>query len=102
MIAESFIRTAIVLHNFLRIEDEKEGLQNENIAYAPTTYLDCEVDGRVRGGLWRTDVAGSTGMVPVAHLAGNRSSILARQQQSLLADFFVSLEGAVPWQSNMV
>lgn len=94
---EAYIKAAFVLHNYLMIEDAKTS------QYAPSSFFDRELsDGIVQDGAWRTDVAGSTGMVPTGQLGGNRYSNASRQQQFDLANFFVSPQGTLPWQSNMV
>ena len=47
--AESYIKAAVVLHNFLR--------QTENAAYTPSGFIDCEtIDGSIKPGFWRNEI----------------------------------------------
>lgn len=99
---EAFIRAAFVLHNYLRTADltvEEDSTKR----YAPSSMFDQEeTNGNVREGHWRREMTESSGIVRARRLGGNRSSGEVRQQQMALANFFVSPQGAVSWQSSIV
>jgi hypothetical protein len=93
--AECYIKAAIALHNYLRIENDANYLQPE--------LLDQDrPDGSVRLGRWHEDVCNSTGVSSATRLGSNMNSTSVRNLQSQFADFFVSPVGIIPWQTNFI
>ena len=88
-----FIQAAVCLHDYLLTEE----------ASFATDRVDQELtDGTVALGQWRTETARNTGVRDIGRLGSNMSSLAVRRLQDKMADFLVSPQGSVPWQSHMV
>lgn len=94
---EKIVLATICLHNFLMMREDREA---ERRTYCPITYTDYEdQNGLVTPGMWRensTDCFHNIG-----RLGCNSAARKAVAQRNALADWMISEEGQVPWQSQM-
>ncbi|KAH7973590.1 hypothetical protein HPB49_002957 [Dermacentor silvarum] len=69
-------------------------------AYCPDDYGDSVLGETVQNGQWRQTAAqvGTPGALP----ASNRPANAAMALRDDIADYFVSAEGALPWQLSVV
>ena len=94
---ESYIKAAVVLHNFLR--------QTENAAYTPSGFIDCEtIDGSIKPGFWRNEIGQNvdTCFLDFPKIRGYRQPKNASEMRDALKDFTVSEQGALSWQLEYV
>ncbi|XP_030763193.1 protein ALP1-like [Sitophilus oryzae] len=97
-VCEHIIHATIVLHNFL--QQTEEDIPPEDRHYCPTGFSDwIDLKGDLHDGTWREE---GQGLRSVGRLGSNNASNLAKDQRDLLAEYFVSIEGWVPWQENYV
>lgn len=85
---ENMIKAGVCLHNFLMQDD----------AYCPSGYVDSESRGVRVDGAWRTEVAA----VGANRSLGGNSSPTALDIREQLADYFISRNGSLRWQDNVV
>ncbi|XP_054588663.2 uncharacterized protein [Nothobranchius furzeri] len=79
------------LHNFLR--------QQRSDAYTPPGYVDSEdANHQLVSGTWRSEGA----LQSVSASRARNSSVDAKKQRDVLAQYFVSPAGRISWQENMV
>lgn len=68
--------------------------------YFPIGFADyCDTDGNIIDGIWRNE---GTNLRSVNRLASNNYSKHAKSYRDILAEFFVSKEGWLPWQEDHV
>lgn len=85
-------KTCCCLHNFLKVKDT---------SYCPASYQGYEIDGQWVDGQWRSETSGNQ-LLPVGRVSSNNQSREAREIRDAFADFFVSDEGSVPWQTQVI
>lgn len=93
---ELIVLAACSLHNFLR------GRSNAKHVYLPSGIADFENDEhQVEPGLWRSDNASHTwnGIGPQSGPCYGRDAKMVRDE---LRRYFVSADGSVSWQGNMI
>ena len=85
------------LHNFLRSWNAASAI------YMPPGSVDMEdsVTHVVQPGDWHQGPQ-PTGLVPLTRQGSNRHSNAAKDIRNQLCQYFVSEEGQVPWQWNMI
>lgn len=97
-VAELVVQATIVLHNYL--QSAENDFSPSDRRYCPTGYTDYfDENGRLHEGSWR--VEGSS-LRSVSKLGSNNYTNIAKSNRDLLADFFVSKEGWLPWQEDYV
>ncbi|KAK4875354.1 hypothetical protein RN001_011776 [Aquatica leii] len=97
-VCELIVQATVVLHNFLQ-SSEKDMLPSQR-KYCPTGFCDyISKTGNLHLGTWRE--AGNN-LRSVNRLGSNNSLYSAKNQRDVLADYFVSFEGWVPWQEAYV
>lgn len=95
---EKIVLTTICLHNFLMMREDRE---NKRKIYCPTTYIDYENDdGSVIPGMWRD--AMDSNFDDIGRLGWNSATRKAVAQRDALADWMITEEGQIPWQSQMI
>ena len=98
---ETFVKAACVLHNFLQIRDVKEPLGQR--LYCPSGFVDSyAADGSVNPGQWRQDQPTNFINVALTNTPSNRYGAAAAALRDTFSDYFVSENGSVPWQNNLV
>jgi len=69
--------------------------------YTPPAFADwVNNDQSIIQGSWRNQGTGS--LQPVDHRRERNASVVAKMQQNLLRDYFVSPSGCVPWQEKHI
>lgn len=87
--AETLVHSLICMHNYLISTNEH---------YAED-LVDREDDsGQVITGAWRINVTESNTINPLGRVGANVGSKLAMKQRDILAKYFTSEEGSIPWQ----
>lgn len=78
------------LHNFLITKNKS--------SYIPSTYVDhYSNDGILVEGLWRRDLLGGT-FYPLEHSEYRYVSQTANEVREEFANYFMSIDGEIPWQ----
>ena len=97
--AVDVVKACVVLHNFLACADVSSGGR-----YIPDGYSDAESGGSVQPGEWCRVVAGDSNLGPVnpSQMSRSRSTRAAMGVRNDLTLFFLTPEGAVPWQNDIV
>ncbi|CAL1681009.1 unnamed protein product [Lasius platythorax] len=91
---DTIIMTTICLHNFLKTINDLTSMENR--IYCPPNFVDTEQeDGSIIPGAWRNEY--STGIECIPSTA-HRSTIEAYKQRDIIANYFLSAVGEVPWQ----
>lgn len=97
-VAELIVQATIVLHNFL--QNGEHDLPPEDRKYCPTGYVDYyDENGELHEGSWRLE---GNNLNSVRRLGANNATNRAKSNRDKLADFFVSKEGWVSWQDNII
>jgi len=94
---ESFVKAAIVLHNYLR--------QTENAIYCPAGFVDHEnANGEIQPGHWRALIRNnpSSSLNNLSNVRGSRYSKDAIDMRNSLKDYVNSPEGSLSWQLEHV
>ena len=112
---DAIIKATCVLHNFLRRRDGKYSETQWEGGDGPSdhTRTTDDADGTpehtmtAEGGVehsWRTMTSEDTGAIPRSggRSASNNASREAMDLRERFADFFLSPQGAVPWQDRVV
>ncbi|KYQ50687.1 hypothetical protein ALC60_10230 [Trachymyrmex zeteki] len=96
---EKIVLATLCLHNFLIM---REDCENERKIYCPTSYVDYEDhDGSVIPGMWRNETTNSN-FHNIGCLGCNSATRNAVTQRNALADWMISEEGQVSWQTQMI
>ena len=95
---ESITKACVAMHNYLIKDRFSDGASR----YCPARFIDQEVHNRRRDGLWRTVVQADTGLQAVGRVGSNNYSGCAKLVRDNFRDYFVSPDGAVPWQTEMI
>lgn len=95
---DQIVISTVCLHNFLKTHDEKQS--PEKRVYCPPYFVDSELeDGQVVEGMWRNEQMQLQWLRPSnAH----RASTNAMEIRDILADYFITSEGEVPWQYEYI
>lgn len=97
---EKIVLATICLHNFLMMREDREA---ERRTYCPTTYIDYENDdGSVIPGMWRDAISTDSSFHNIGRLGCNSATRTAVVQRDALANWMITEEGQVPWQSRMI
>lgn len=92
--ATKIVLAIIYLHNFLRKSSSK------SIYNPPGTFdRECSDTGEISNGVWRRDESNFSGMRTMKKIA-RKSRIDAEDVRNKYAEYFISLEGSVPFQWN--
>ena len=94
---ESYVKAAVVLHNFLR--------QTENAIYTPTGFIDSETsDGKIKPGFWRADIVnkGEGLLYNFRKVWGYRQPVNASDMREALKEYTISEQGHLSWQLEHV
>ncbi|XP_043220538.1 protein ALP1-like [Amphibalanus amphitrite] len=92
------VKAATVLHNFLR---RRDGVSNE-LHYINPGDVDVEDGGHLRRGAWRAQHEAAGAFGHAGQFGTNNASRDAMELRDQFASYFVSAEGAVPWQDRVV
>ena len=85
-------------HNYLKITEASNTASNR--PYCPPGYTDQEDrDGNFIPGDWRQEVSG---MKNIPRIRSNTYTWSAAELRDTLMNYFISSEGAVPWQLNYI
>ena len=95
--AVDVVKACVVLHNFLACADVSSGGR-----YIPDGYSDAESGGSVTPGEWRRVVAGDPNLSQTPQISRSRATRAAMGVRNDLMEFFLTPEGAVPWQNEIV
>ena len=98
---EALVKATCCLHNFLKVGESH--MSPARRTYCPNQYVDSEDRlGQITLGQWRNTADQSTGMTPIARTGANCYTQTASQLRDNFADYFISLDGKVPWQENIL
>ena len=94
--AESYVKVAVALHNYLR--------QTENTMYTPVAFIDNESsDGKFKPDFWSEDFVSRHGMLSnFPKLRGYRLPVDASDMREVLKEYTSSEEGHLSWQLEHV
>lgn len=96
-VTELVIQATIVLHNFLKVYEED--LPPSYRTYCPLQLADeLGENGQIHEGAWREE----NSLRSVNRLGSNNPKRSVRENREILADYFVSGVGSVPWQEQYV
>ncbi|XP_031329273.1 protein ALP1-like [Photinus pyralis] len=91
---EEIVKATVVLHNFILTEE------NGKKVYLPNGYADyIDGEGTLHEGRWRGTGQHLTG---IGRIGTNNFSHRVGANRDLLADYFVSDAGSVPWQIQQI
>lgn len=97
---ESYIKAAVVLHNYLMTKDSKSPTDRA-FQYIPGDFVDVEnTDGSITPGQWRN--SSSSEVREISRLGSNMPARRVVEIRDSFADFFVSPTGSVAWQNRMI
>lgn len=95
--SENIVLCTVVLHNY--IQKCEEDIPINERKYCPTGYVDTENKyGEVIPGNWRNN----NSVRAVGRVGSNNSARAAQDNRELLKHYFVTPEGAVPWQLDYI
>lgn len=93
---QKFIRTIVVLHNFL--QKSEEGIQLENRTYCPIGFVDfIDDNGMLQKGFWRNE---PFKFRSIKRFGANNSKKTFAEYRNNLLNFFTSPQGQLPGQEN--
>ena len=99
--ASKSILAAIALHNWLKKHNDCQ--QSYGRLYCPTGYVDYEdCHGIIHKGTWRSDVCEAGALPEINQIGPNNYTKAAEQFRALMAEYFVSPQGQLPWQYDYV
>ena len=99
--ATQSILAAIALHNWLKKHNDCQ--KSYGRLYCPPGYIDYEdCHGIVHKGTWRSDICEAGALPEISQIGPNNFSKAADKFRALMADFFVSPQGELPWQYDFV
>lgn len=94
---DKIIMSTVCLHNFLKNRDEQ--LPAMNRMYCPPNLIDSENDhGEIIDGTWRNNELQIQGLP----INARRGTVEAYEQRDLLANYFLTVQGEVPWQYEYI
>lgn len=94
---EVIVMACCSLHNYLR------GQSNSHSVYTPQGSIDSEDPDThaLLPGSWRSE-SDPQGLRPISKQGSNMHSRAAKEMRDYLSDYFMSPDGEVPWQYNMI
>ena len=94
---ETVVLACCSLHNFLRSR------QGSRCIYTPPGCMDTENGDthRLTPGDWHSN-GEPRGLIPMKKQGSNHYSTTAKAIRDYLCDYFISEDGAVPWQNDMI
>ncbi|XP_067133228.1 uncharacterized protein [Centruroides vittatus] len=96
-----FVQATVCLHNYLRTCDIRCLSQEE--AYCPSNYVDSEgFNGVINPGQWRKETETNEAMTDTTTCYFKNSGSDAKKVRELYQDFFMSEQGQLPWQTEVV
>lgn len=88
-----FTKAAVVLHNYVQTAEMDIPIHLRR--YCPTGFADSfRSDGTIEEGIWRA----AKSLRSVGRVGGNHPAFIYRQTRDILAKYFASDAGTVPWQ----
>ena len=94
---EKYIKAAVVLHNYLRTEE------NEASSYIPKDFVDShDNDGNLIPGALREIASSTSGVTELGRISSNNANSSVIASRDKIANFFLSSQGAVPWQHKTI
>ena len=97
---DTLIKATIALHNFLLAGD---GAKQPTARYLPPQFADSvDEEGELCPGQWRRITEGDGNFQNVGRLGANVSSFRASARREQFSDYFLTEQGMVPWQDNVV
>ncbi|KAG5866591.1 hypothetical protein JTB14_018440 [Gonioctena quinquepunctata] len=95
---QDIVKATVVLHNFLQRKEKL--LPESQRRYCPTGLVDREeCSGIVIPGIWRENCS-ATALKAIGRIGMNNYSKNAKLNKEILAKYFDSLLGGVPWQER--
>eukprot|EP00795_Rhopilema_esculentum_P008700 gene8700-14721_t len=95
------VLAAIGLHNWLKKHDDSQ--KSYRRLYCPVGYVDYEDShGILHKGIWRSEVSEAGALADITQMGSNNYPKTAERFRALMADFFVSPQGELPWQYTYV
>ncbi|XP_018360394.1 PREDICTED: uncharacterized protein LOC108759443 [Trachymyrmex cornetzi] len=96
---DRIILSTVCLHNFLKSFEEQQSA-TYNRVYCPPNFIDVENNnGDVINGAWRENDVHIQGIQPCN---ARRATIEAYEQRDKLTNYFLTLQGEIPWQYEYV
>jgi len=93
--AQLIVTACTVLHNYLCIVSKED--------YTPPGFGDIYLeDGTVVDGIWRKNIPEGSFYFNEHDVSAGRPSEVAKATCDHLKNYFISIEGSVPWQNNSV
>lgn len=97
--AEKLVVAAICLHNFLKNKNDEKLPLNQR--YCSHQYVDREnTEGDIIAGDWRSHV-NNRNLIPLPN-GPHRAATDAYEMRDILASYFLTLAGEVPWQYEYI
>jgi len=95
--AEAIVQAACCLHNFIISTNYSSN------RYIQEDFVDREgYNGELIEGSWRSLILQHSVLNRMGRIGANIGSIAAMKQRDSLAQYFVSDEGSIPWQWEMI
>jgi len=99
--AANSILASVALHNWLTKHEDLQKVYGK--LYCPSGYVYCEdAHGIILKGTWRSEVSESGALQELTNIGPNNYGKRAEHYRMLMADFFLSPEGELPWQYQYV
>ncbi|XP_018358447.1 PREDICTED: uncharacterized protein LOC108758142 [Trachymyrmex cornetzi] len=89
---EKILQAITCLHNYII----STNLNDNN--YLHDEMIDKGVDGEIISGNWRNEIRENGFINPLGRVGANIGTAAAMRQRDILAQYFVSAEGSIPWQ----
>ena len=95
------ILASVALHNWLTKHEDSQKVYGK--FYCPSGYVDYEdAYGIIHKGTWRSEVSESGDLQELQNTGPNNYGKRAEHYRMVMANFFLSLEGELPWQYQCV
>ncbi|XP_065060189.1 uncharacterized protein LOC135687536 [Rhopilema esculentum] len=95
------VLASVALHNWLKKHEDTQQVYGR--FYCPVGYTDYEDShGILHKGTWRNEVSESGALQNIGKMGTNNYSKAAEYYRSLLADYFLSPQGELPWQYDYI
>lgn len=99
--AANSILASVALHNWLKKHEDSQKVYGK--LYCPSGYVDYEdAYGIIHKGTWRSEVSESGALQELTNIGPNNYGKRAEHYRTLMANFFLSPEGELPWQYQYV
>ena len=95
------VLAAIALHNWLKKHNDSQMAFGR--LYCPPGYVDYEdYHGILHKGIWRSEVVEAGVLAELNQIGPNNYTKVANKFRAVMADFFISPQGELPWQYDVV